>query len=262
MRLVDSHCHLDCLDLSKDDNDLSKALDRAKALGVTHFLCVCITPLQFEKMRAIVADYPNVFLSVGTHPNEILENELTIDEMFQLADTSKVVAIGETGLDYYRTTGELSWQQKRFRDHIHVAKACKKPLIVHSRAAKEDTIKILSQENAKEVGGVLHCFTESWEMAKKAFDLNFYISFSGIITFQNAKELQEVVKLAPLDRILIETDSPYLAPVPYRGKPNEPAYVRYVAEKIAEIKGESLEKIARSTTDNFFNLFISARGHQ
>lgn len=258
MILVDSHCHLDCLDLSKDNQDLSRVITRAKEAGVDYFLCVCITQGDFEKMQTAVKGIPNVFLSVGTHPNEILDNEPTIDEMVTLAKQPNVVAIGETGLDYYRTQGDISWQQQRFRNHIAVAKATKKPLIVHSRDAREDTIRILKEENAQEVGGVLHCFTENWEMASEAINLNFYISFSGIVTFQNAKELREVALRVPLDRILIETDSPYLAPVPYRGKPNEPAFVRLVAEKIAEIRNESVDKIAQSTTRNFFNLFKEA----
>jgi TatD DNase family protein len=257
--LIDSHCHLDCLDLSQDSQDLAPALQRAKEAGVSHFLCVCITQTKFEAMKAAVNAYPNVCLSVGTHPNEVIEQEPTVDEMVELAKLPRVVAIGETGLDYYRTQGDISWQQERFRNHIRAAKQTQKPLIVHTRDAREDTVRLLKEEQASEIGGVLHCFTESWEMAKQALDLNFYISFSGIITFQNAKELREVVKQVPLTRMLIETDAPYLAPVPYRGKPNEPAWVRFVAEKIAEIKNEPLETVAEQTTQNFFNLFQEAR---
>ncbi len=252
--LIDSHCHLDCLTLSTE-NTLSDVLQRGKEVGVNYFLCVCITLSEFEAMRQKVAEFSNVFLSVGTHPNEELIKEPSLDELLEIAQLPNVIAIGETGLDYYRTQGEVSWQQERFRTHIAAAKKSNKPLIVHTRQAREDTLRILIEESASDVGGVLHCFTENWEMAKKALDLGFYISFSGIITFPNAKELREVVKLVPLDRILIETDAPYLAPVPHRGKSNEPAYVRFVAEKIAEIKGQPLEEIAASTTQNFFKLF-------
>lgn len=258
MKLVDSHCHLDCLELS-EGNALPHFLMRAKDAGVDYFLCVCITQTDFPKMQQKVDGYENIFLSIGTHPNEIMEQEPTIDEMLNLAKQPKVIAIGETGLDYYRTKGDTTWQQKRFRNHIQVAKETTRPLIVHTRDAREDTIKILREENAEEVGGVLHCFTENLEMAKQALDLNFYISFSGIITFPNAKEIREVAEYLPLDRILIETDCPYLAPVPHRGKPNEPSYVRFVAEKLAEIKNVSLETIAHQTTQNFFDLFKQAK---
>ncbi|MBA2654851.1 MAG: TatD family hydrolase [Gammaproteobacteria bacterium] len=258
MKLVDSHCHLDCLDLSNDDDNLAPVLERANSLGVEHFLCVCITQNDFEKMRDKVKNFPNVYLSIGTHPNEVVTHEPTVEEMIGLAQLPGVIAIGETGLDYFRTAENTEWQLTRFRNHIQVAKETKKPLIVHSRAAREDTLRIIREEQASDIGGVLHCFTENWEMAKQAIDLNFYISFSGIITFQNAKELCDVVKQVPLDRLLIETDSPYLAPVPFRGKSNEPGYVRYVAEKIAEIKNESLETIAAITSANFFKLFAEA----
>jgi TatD DNase family protein len=259
MMLVDSHCHLDCLNFTENSRDLSTAIEKAQQVGVGHFLCVCITQQDFQKMLATVEPYPNVSVSVGTHPNEILEDEPTIESIIELASYSRVVAIGETGLDYYRTKGDIGWQQSRFRHHIQAAKATNKPLIVHSRQARTDTIDILKEEQAEQIGGVLHCFTENWEMAQQAIAMNFYISFSGIITFQNAVELQEVVKQVPLDKILIETDSPYLAPTPFRGKSNEPAYVRYVAEKVAELKGETLEVVAQQTTDNFFKLFTRAR---
>lgn len=250
MMLVDSHCHLDCL-----DDDIDKVISRANEQGISHFLCVCITVQNFPKMLAAVKQYENVFVSVGTHPNEIVSDEPTPAAMISLSSDPKVVAIGETGLDYYRSEGDLTWQQTRFREHIQVAKKINKPLIVHSRQAREDTITILKEEKGSDVGGVMHCFTENWEMAKLAMDLNFYISFSGIITFQNAAQLREVVQKVPLEKMLIETDSPYLAPIPFRGKPNEPAYVHYVAEKIAEIKGETFEKVAQHTTKNFFDLF-------
>lgn len=254
MILVDSHCHLDCL-----KEDVSDILARAKREDVGYFLCVCITQTDFPRMLSLANPYDNVFVSIGTHPNEVVSHESTVAEMIALAADPKVVAIGETGLDYYRTTGDLTWQQERFRRHIEVARKTNKPLIVHSRAAREDTIRILAEEKATEAKGVLHCFTENWDMAKQALDLNFYVSFSGIITFQNAHEIRDVVRKMPLDRLLIETDSPYLAPVPHRGKDNEPAFVRYVAEKVAEIKGLTYEEVAEQTTQNFFALFSLAQ---
>lgn len=255
MRLVDSHCHLDQLDLTTYDGDLSKAIKQAENMGVKHFLCVCITLKDFPAMFEIVKKYPNVSASVGLHPNEREDKEPSADDLIALANDKKIVAIGESGLDYYRSTGDTEWQRERFRQHIRAAKAVKKPIIVHTRQAKEDTIQIMREENAAEVGGVMHCFTEDWEMARKALDLNFYISFSGIVTFRSAVEIQDVAKQVPLDRMLIETDSPYLAPNPHRGKPNEPAYVRYVAEYIAQLRGMDSVELGERTTENFFNLF-------
>lgn len=259
--LVDSHCHLDQLDLAPYAGDLSKALAHAKTLGIQHFLNVCITLKDFPRVLQIAHDYPNVSASVGLHPNEVaVPHEPTAEEIFNLAQDKKVVAIGETGLDYYRSTGDIEWQRDRFRAHIQAAQKISKPIIVHSRQAKADTLQILQEENAAIVGGVLHCFTEDWEMAKLALDLNFYISFSGIVTFKNAVAIQEVAKKIPLNRMLIETDSPYLAPHPHRGRPNEPAYVRLVAECIAELRQESFEVIAEHTTRNFYALFVDAKG--
>lgn len=258
MILVDSHCHLDCLDLSHYKNDLTLALNNANAQEVNYFLCVCITLDQFDAMQNKVKGYRNVFTTVGTHPNEVVKDEVSVEALCQKAADSKVVGIGETGLDYFRSEGDLDWQRTRFRTHIRAAKELQLPLIIHSRLAPEDTIRIMQEERADTVGGVMHCFTETWEMAKQAMDLNFLISFSGIITFQNASELREVVQKIPLDHMLIETDSPYLAPVPYRGKTNEPAYVRFVAEKIAALKNETLETVAEKTSHNFFNLFKKA----
>ncbi|OAI50010.1 hypothetical protein AYO45_00070 [Gammaproteobacteria bacterium SCGC AG-212-F23] len=252
MYLVDSHCHIDQIDIP----DL---LSQAKEAGVGHMLCVCITLTDFPKMLSMVQPYSYISASVGLHPNETVEQEPTAKELIVLAQPEKVVAIGETGLDYYRTTGDVKFQQERFRQHIHAARTVKKPLIIHTRQAREDTMAILRAEKANEVSGVMHCFTEDWAMAKAALDLGFYISFSGIITFKNAVEIQEVAKQVPLDRMLIETDSPYLAPNPYRGKTNQPAYVRYVAEYIASLRGISLEKVAEHTTNNFFNLFKGAK---
>lgn len=258
MNIVDSHCHLDQLDLTSHQGSLDSALHAAQQQGVTHFLCVCIDMNNVQATLDIARQHANIFASVGVHPSEQNSHDPDEAELISLASEAKVVALGETGLDYYRVQGDVEWQQQRFRRHIHAAQAVNKPLIVHTRDAREDTIRILKEENAQTVGGVLHCFTESLLMAQQAMELGFYISFSGIITFKNAVELQEVVKQIPLERILIETDSPYLAPVPYRGKPNEPAYVRYVAEKVAELKQIDVETVAKQTTANFFKLFHSA----
>jgi TatD DNase family protein len=216
---------------------------------------VAVDLANLEVVLAIARQYAEVVASVGVHPNEAMDQEVAADTLVAYAKDPKVVAIGETGLDYYRTAQGQPWQQNRFRTHILAARQLKKPLIVHTRDARADTIRILKEERADEVGGVLHCFTEDWAMAKQALDLNFYISFSGIITFKKTIELQEVAKALPLDRILIETDAPYLAPEPFRGKPNEPAYVHYVARRLSELRQEPLESIARQTTENFFRLF-------
>jgi len=193
------------------------------------------------------------------HPNVQGGLDPSVEELIALGQPDKVIGIGETGLDYFRSEGDLSWQHQRFRNHINAAKALKKPLIIHTREAKHDTLRMLEEEGAGEVGGIIHCFTEDWEFAKKALDLNFYISFSGIVTFNSAKEIQEVAKKVPADRFLIETDSPYLAPVPFRGRPNYPTYVRYVAEKLAELRGTTINKIAETSTENFYRLFKLAQ---
>jgi len=255
IQLVDSHCHLDRLDLTPYDGELSKAIRAASEVGISQILCVCIDLENFKDILHIANTYPHVTASVGIHPNEKIQHAPSVDELVQLADDANVVAIGETGLDYYRSGGDLTWQHDRFRMHIQAARKAKKPLIIHSRQARDDTIRIMHEESAGDVRGVMHCFTETWEMAKQAMDCDFYISFSGIVTFKNAKEIQEVAMKVPLNRMLIETDAPYLAPVPYRGKPNEPAYVRYVAECIAELRGIPLEEVALQTTQNFFDLF-------
>jgi TatD DNase family protein len=255
MVLVDSHCHLDQLELSAYSGDLTKVIENANVQDVKHFLCVCITLENFPDILRIANTYPNVDVSVGLHPNEIVTQEPRAEDLFILAQNEKVIAIGETGLDYFRSQGDVEWQRERFRQHIRAAIQSKKPLIIHTRQAKEDTLKIMRDETASSIGGVMHCFTEDWETAKAAMDLNFYISFSGIVTFPNAKDIQEVAKKIPLDRMLIETDSPYLAPIPHRGKPNEPAYVRHVAEFIAQLRGITVEEIAEHTTRNFRGLF-------
>ncbi len=253
--LVDSHCHLDRLELSKYDGDLAGALRQAHDNGVERMLCVSIDLEAWPAMVAAVEPYPEVSISVGVHPNEHEGEEPTQARLEELARHPRVVAIGETGLDYFRSEGDLEWQRDRFRTHIAAAKACGKPLIIHTREAREDTLRIMAEEHAEEAGGVMHCFAEDWDTAERAMELDFYISFSGIVTFKNAQELKEVARRVPLERMLVETDSPYLAPVPNRGKPNEPAYVRFVAEHIAELRGTSYETIAEATTENYYRLF-------
>ena len=253
--LIDSHCHLDRLDLSPYQDDFSIFMKEIANSKIEHLLCIAIDLESYPAMYELVADYDNISLSVGVHPNVKQEQSPSIEELIKWGSDDKVIAIGETGLDYFRSEGDLSWQQQRFRNHIQVAKTLNKPLIIHTREAKQDTLKILREENAQEVGGIIHCFTEDWEMAQQALDLNFYISFSGIVTFNNAKQIQEAAKQVPDNRFLIETDSPYLAPVPFRGKPNYPNYVRHVAEKLADLRGVSVEKIAQQSTDNFYSLF-------
>jgi len=250
--LVDSHCHLDFPELAAD---IPGALAEMAANGVTHALCVSVTLEDFPKVRGLAEKHENLYASVGTHPDYPDHPLVTPEELMALAAHPKVVAIGETGLDYYRLTGDLEWQRERFRTHIRAARSCGKPLIIHTRSAAEDTLRIMREENAGDAGGVMHCFTETWETARAAIDLGFHISFSGIVTFKNAVELKEVAKRVPLERLLVETDSPYLAPVPFRGKVNRPAWVRYVAEEIARLRGTTLEEIAAATTDNFFRLF-------
>jgi TatD DNase family protein len=262
MFLVDSHCHLDRLDLTAHAGSLDAALEFAHAQGVKHMLCVCITLEDFPEVLRIAKTYPNVSASVGLHPNELVDTaEPLAQDLINLADDPKIVAIGETGLDYFRSQGDVEWQRERFRQHIRAAQETGKPLIVHMRQAREDTLRILREEKAEKVGGVMHCFTEDWETATAALDMNFHISLSGIVTFASAKEIQQVAVHVPLDRLLVETDSPYLAPNPFRGKSNEPAYVKYVAEFIAKLRNISLEELAEQTTDNFFRLFKGAKRH-
>lgn len=253
--LVDSHCHLDKLDLTPYQGNFDALLQAAKDKGVGYILCVCIDLNNAHDVLEIAKKYPFISASFGIHPSELMEKEWGAKEIVQAAQAKEIVAIGETGLDYYHLQDEGEWQRDRFRQHIRAARELKKPLIVHTRQAQEDTIRIMQEEKAYEVGGVMHCFTETSDMAKQAMDLGFYISFSGIITFKNAQALREVATAVPLDRILIETDAPYLAPVPYRGKPNEPQYVYYVAEEMAKIKGVSFDTAAKQTTENFFQLF-------
>jgi TatD DNase family protein len=253
--LVDSHCHLDFPDLAGRVDD---ALSLMRENGVSHALCVSVTLQEFPQVRALAERYSNLFASVGVHPDYDNVPQVTEKELVALADHPRVVAIGETGLDHYRIKGGAEWQRERFRTHIRAARSAGKPLIVHMRDAAEDTLRIMREEKASEVGGVMHCYTGTWETAQAAMDLGFWISFSGIVTFKNAAALREVAKKVPLERMLIETDSPFLAPVPYRGKTNEPGLVRYVAEEIARLRQSTLEEVAAATSANFFRLFKSA----
>lgn len=253
--LVDSHCHLDRLDLKPFDNSFDALMRSTRDAGVEHILCVCIDIESYPAMLELVAEQPAVSISVGVHPNDRERYEPTPDELVELARHPRNVAIGETGLDYFRSEGDLEWQRDRFRRHIAAARLCNKPLIIHTRAAKSDTIRIMKEEGADEAGGVMHCFTEDWEMARQALDLGFYISFSGIVTFNSAADLREVAKKVPADRLLIETDAPYLAPAPHRGRSNLPSYVGYVADKIAELREISRPELETVTEQNFFSLF-------
>ena len=252
---VDSHCHLDRVDLSHYQGDFARMMAATREAGVSHLMCVSIDLPQYTVMRALVAPYPNVAISVGVHPNESPEAEPTVADLIALAADPRVAAVGETGLDYFRSEGDLEWQRQRFRTHIAAARDCAKPLIIHTRNAREDSLRILHEEGADVVGGVLHCFTEDWETARRGLDLGFYISFSGIVTFKAAADLRSVARRVPIDRLLIETDSPYLAPAPYRGKPNEPRYVSLVAACIAAERGITVDHLARVTSENYFRLF-------
>ena len=253
--LIDSHCHLDRIDLKPYQNDFSCFMDEAKNNQIEHLLCIAIDLESYPAMIDLVNDYKQISVTVGVHPNVQECIDPSVNDLIKLGQADKVIGIGETGLDYFRSEGNLEWQHNRFKNHIQAAKKLKKPLIIHTREAKEDTLRILKEENAGEVGGVIHCFTEDWEFAQKAMDLNFYISFSGIVTFKNASAIREVAKKVPVDKFLIETDSPYLAPVPFRGRPNYPTYVRYVADQVAELRGISSAKTAEISTKNFYDLF-------
>lgn len=252
---VDSHCHLDFPELAQDLPDI---LARMSENGVGHALVVAVSKPEWARIRELVAPHDHLHASVGVHPDYPDAEEPTVEDLVAAANDPKIVAIGETGLDYYRGEEPFDWQRERFRVHIRASRQSRLPLIIHTRSAAEDTLRIMAEEGADEIGGVMHCFTESWEVAKAAMDLNFYISFSGIVTFRNAVDLQEVARRVPLDRILIETDSPYLAPVPFRGKRNDPSKVRHVAEKIADLRGIPLAEVEERTTENFFRLFNKA----
>ncbi|CAG4892446.1 TatD family hydrolase [Paraburkholderia saeva] len=253
---VDSHCHINFEGLA---DRLPQVLENMRSHSVTHALCVSVDLETLPSVLDIARTYDNVYASVGVHPDHEDMREPTQAELVELAAHPKVVAIGETGLDYYRLEGrsieDMEWQRERFRTHIRAAHATMKPLIVHTRSSWEDTLRIMEEENARVPGGVMHCFTEPWHVAEKALAQNFYVSLSGIVTFKSATEVQDVARRVPLDRLLIETDSPYLAPVPYRGKPNEPAYVSYVGRFIAQQREMAEADLAAATTQNFFRLF-------
>jgi TatD DNase family protein len=254
---IDSHCHIDFPELSEN---IEQILGNMRDALVSHALCVSVNLTDWPRVLKLAQSHRNLFASVGVHPDHAVDElEPSEHDLIQRADHPRVVAIGETGLDYYRLSGDLGWQRDRFRTHIRAARACAKPLIIHTRSAAADTVTIMREESAGSAGGVMHCFTESWDVARAALDLGFYISFSGIITFKNAADLREVVKQVPLEQLLIETDSPYLAPIPYRGKTNQPAYVKHVAECVSQIKNVPLEIVANATTKNFFALFRSAQ---
>jgi TatD DNase family protein len=258
--LVDSHCHLDRVDLAPYDGDFARLVEATRSAGVGHQLCVAIDLVAYPAMLALVEPFADISVSVGVHPNEDAGPEPDVDELVRLATHCKNVAIGETGLDYFHgAEDQRERQRERFRRQVAAARAAGKPLIIHSRDARADTLRILQDEGARDVGGVMHCFTEDWDTARRAMDMGFSISFSGIVTFKNAAELREVARRVPDDRLLLETDSPYLAPVPHRGKPNEPKRVRHVAELLADLRGVAVEALAASTTENFFRVFPAAR---
>lgn len=253
--LIDSHCHLNFEPLNAE---LPAVLERARSNGVSHMLCVSVTVESFPAIQTIAHAHEHIYASVGVHPNERDGDDPSVEALCALATDPRVIAIGETGLDYFRSHGDMTWQHERFRRHIRAARTTRKPLIIHTRDAATDTLRIMKEEGADAIGGVMHCFTESWEIARAALDLNFHISFSGIVTFKTAEALRDVARQVPDDRILIETDSPYLAPVPYRGKTNEPSYVRHVAECLASVRAQPLATLAARTTRNFFDLFTHA----
>jgi len=252
---VDSHCHLDFPELA---TDLPNVLAAMREHAVTHALCIGVDLPAWPQVLAIAHAHANLFATVGVHPDYTDTPEPTVAELVAMAATPKVVAVGETGLDYYRLEGDLQWQRERFRRHIRAARETGKPLVIHTRSAAADTLAIMREERAGEAGGVMHCFTETWEVAQGALELGFHISFSGIVTFKNARELQEFAAEVPENRLLVETDSPFLAPVPHRGKTCEPAFVRNTAEFVAELRGESVDALAANTTRNFYALFSKA----
>jgi len=255
---IDSHCHINFPDFA---DKLPEVFSLMQQNQVSHALCISVELEKLPEILALAEAHPHVYASVGVHPDHEDCTEPSVAQLIALAEHPKVVAIGETGLDYYRLTGDLAWQRERFRTHILAACACGKPLVIHTREAAADTLSVMREENANEVGGVMHCFTESIDVAQAAMDMGFYISFSGIVTFKNAHSIREVAAYVPLERMLIETDSPYLAPVPYRGKTNQPGFVKYVAEEIARVKALDVAEVANTTTQNFFRLFKGVKPH-
>lgn len=254
--LIDSHCHLDRIDLTSFDHNFNNLMQANHQANISHMLCVAVHPDDWQQMADLTQPYANVFLSFGIHPGDIKDKDrdFTLENFEPYLSDPRVIAIGETGLDYHYG-GDHDLQKEIFARQIQAAKLHKKPLIIHTRDAREDTIQVMKENHAEECGGVMHCFTENWEMAKAALDLGFYISFSGILTFNNAQDLRDIARKIPLDRLLVETDSPYLTPVPFRGKLNYPARVQHVAEKLADLKEISFEKMADITTQNFKTLF-------
>lgn len=252
---IDSHCHLNMLE--DQEGGIAAVVAEAHAGAVDHILCIAIDQPSCHEVKAIAEQYEQVSASVGVHPNVEPQATMSFEALIAEATHPKVIAIGETGLDYFRSEGDLQWQRDRFSIHIEAARQLKKPLIIHTRDAREDTMDMLEQLQAEDAGGIIHCFTENWQTAKRALDIGFYISLSGIVTFKNAVELQDVAKKLPLDRILIETDAPYLAPAPHRGKTNKPVFVKHVAEFLAQLRNDTVEHIAHSTSENFHRLFPS-----
>lgn len=249
---VDSHCHINFPDFAQDSDEI---VARMAVANVTHAMCISVTFPEWPSVVALAERHANIYATAGVHPDYEDIEEPTVAALLERAQHPKVQAIGETGLDYYRLKGDLEWQRERFRTHIRAARECGKPLVIHTRSASEDTLRIMREERADEVGGVMHCFTETWEVASASIDMGFHISFSGIVSFKTAADLREVAKKVPLERMLIETDSPYLAPVPYRGRRNEPSYVPHVAAAIAAVRETDVETIGRVTGQNFFSLF-------
>lgn len=254
--LIDSHCHLDFPALSVRVAELMAGMARA---DVGCAVCIGVTLEHLPRVLALAETWPQILATVGVHPEVSGGHEPTCDEIVELVQHPRTIAIGETGLDYYWHKDMPEWQRERFRTHIRAARKARKPLIIHTREAADDTLRLMVEEQAGEVGGIMHCFTEGWSVATQALDLGFYLSISGIVTYKNARTVHDVAQRVPLDRLLVETDSPYLAPVPFRGKTNQPAYVRYVAEEIARLRGLSTEEVVAATTDNFFRLFPDAR---
>ncbi len=252
MPFVDSHCHLNFPELAENMADVLAQMRHNDVAGA---LCVSVNLADLPQVLALAEQHPNIYASVGVHPDYEDVEEPSVARLVELARHPRVIAIGETGLDYFRLKGDLEWQRTRFRNHIRAARECGKPLIIHTREAAADTLRIMAEENAAGAGGAMHCFTETWDVAKAALEMGFYISFSGIITFKSAKQIKEVAQRVPLERILIETDAPYLAPVPYRGKLNQPAYVKHIAEEIALLRGIDVSEVGRRTTENFMRLF-------
>lgn len=253
MQFIDSHCHINFPELAGNIADVLAQMRHNEVVGA---LCVSVNLADFPQVLALAEQHPNIFASVGVHPDYEGAEEPDVARLVGLAQHPRVIAIGETGLDYFRLKGDLEWQRARFRTHIRAARESRKPLIIHTREAAADTLRLMAEEGANQIGGVMHCFTETWEVAEAALAMGFYISFSGIVTFRNATQIKEVARRMPLERMLIETDAPYLAPAPYRGKLNQPAYVKHVAEEIARLREIPLAEVGRATTDNFHRLFL------